>query len=158
MRECPGRIGPGAQGPIGPSRSWISLNSFKLEIGFLDKGEFKSFKLEIGFLDKGEFKLFKLEIGLEEGQGLPPPLYIEGGCAPSPHTHLPPSPSSLATFLSPSRLFVGEALQQKFSTIYTTPSCCRSNLSLHHTCWSEEGGDVEVLHVCISRRHRHLWC
>src|SRR3954466_12795707 len=87
MRECPGRIGPGAQGPIGPSRSWISLNSFKLEIGFLDKGEFKSFKLEIGFLDKGEFKLFKLEIGLEEGQGLAaPPLYIEGWCAPSPHT------------------------------------------------------------------------
>src|SRR4051812_21326410 len=88
-----------------------------------------------------------------------PPSIYRGVVRPlPPHTHLPPSPSCLATFLSPSRLFVGEALQQKFSTIYTTPSCCRSNLSLHHTCWSEEGGDVEVLHVCISRRHHHLWC
>ena len=33
------------------------------------------FKLEIGFLDKGEFKLFKLEIGLEERLGLAAPLY-----------------------------------------------------------------------------------
>src|SRR3954462_14975393 len=68
------------------------------------------------------------------------------------------TPSRPASLLSPSRLLVGEALVQKFSTIYTTPSCCRSNPSLHHTCWTEEGGDVEVPHVCISRRLRHLWC
>src|SRR3954462_12310321 len=115
MRECPGRIGPGAQGPIGPSRSWISLNSFKLEIGFLDKGEFKLFKLEIGFLDKGEFKLFKLEIGLEDGQGLAaPPLYIyRAGAPPPPEPHtFPSNPSRPAVLLSPSRLLVGEALLQ----------------------------------------------
>src|SRR3954466_1843511 len=70
----------------------------------------------------------------------------------------PPTLAALLPLLSPSRLFVGEALLQKFSTIYTTPSCCRSNPSLHHTCWTEEGGDVEVPHVCISWRHRHLWC
>src|SRR3954467_3448341 len=97
-------------------------------------------------------------LGLGEGLGLRPPLYIKrGGGAPNPYTS-PPNPSRLAAFLSPSRLFVGKALRQKFSTIYTTPSCCRSNLPLHHTCWSEEGGDVEVLHMCISQRHRHLWC
>src|SRR3954462_15348966 len=99
MRECPGRIGPGAQGPIGPSRSWISLNSFKLEIGILDKGEFKLFKLEIGFLDKGEFKLFKLEIGLEDGQGLAaPPSIYRGLVRPLPPT-LTPSPPTLAALL-----------------------------------------------------------
>src|SRR3954469_15823397 len=60
--------------------------------------------------------------------------------------------------LSPSRLRVGEALLQKLSTTCTAPSRCRSNPSFHHTCWTEEGGDIEVPHVCISRRHRHLRC
>src|SRR4051812_215351 len=96
-------------------------------------------------------------LGLGEGLGLRP-LYIKRGGGAPKHTPLLQTLAALLAFLSPSRLFVGEALLQKFSTIYTTPSCCRSNLSLHHTCWSKEGGDVEVLHVCISRRHRHLWC
>src|SRR4051812_19042718 len=64
----------------------------------------------------------------------------------------------LPSSLSPSRLRVGEALPQKLSTVCTTPSCCRSNLSLHPTFWTEEGGYVEVLYMCISRRHRHLRC
>jgi hypothetical protein len=42
------------------------------------------------------------------------------------------------------------------STIDTTPSCCRSHLPLHHISLDRGGGVVGVLHVCISRRHRHL--
>jgi hypothetical protein len=56
-----------------------------------------------------------------------------------------------------SRLRVGKALPQKFSTISTTPSCCWSNLSLHHTCWTKEGGDIAAPYVCIARRCRPLW-
>src|SRR5215216_3039113 len=92
------------------------------------------------------------------GKGWPhPPSIYRGLVRPlPPNLHLPPNPSCPAALLSPSRLFVGEALLQKFSTIYTTPSCCRSNLSLHPTCWSEEGGDVAAPYVCISRWWRHL--
>src|SRR4051812_11773711 len=110
-----------------------------------------------GFLVPHSLSIRAAGLGLGEGLGLRP-LYIKrGGGAPTPYT-FPSNPSRPAALLSPSRLLVGEALLQKFSTIYTTPSCYRSNPSLHHTCWSEEGGYVEVLHVCISPRHRHLWC
>jgi hypothetical protein len=64
--------------------------------------------------------------------------------------------STAALHISLSRLHVGEALLQKFSTISTTPSCCRSNLSLHHICWTKEGGDIVASYVCISQRRRHL--
>src|SRR3954464_5850573 len=82
---------------------------------------------------------------------------MRAGGAPLPHLLLNPSRPA-APPLSPSRLRVGEALLQKLSTTCTAPSRCRSNPSLHPTCWTEEGGDVEVPHVCISQRHRHLRC
>src|SRR3954471_5370447 len=103
---------------------------------------------------------FTAGLGLGEGLGLAPtPLYKEGWGRPLP-THLLLNPSRPAALLSlsPSRLRVGEALLQKLSTTCTAPSRCRSNPSLHHTFWTEEGGDVDVPHVCISRRHRHLRC
>jgi hypothetical protein len=86
--------------------------------------------------------------------GQPP---ILGGAGAQPSSD--PNPSRRPTAALPislSRLRVGEALPQKLSTISTTPSCCRSNLSLHHTCWTMEGGDIAAPYMCISRRCRHL--
>ena len=75
---------------------------------------------------------------------------------PSPIQHSTPLPPSL----SPLSLPTARRRSPAAETLHlcTTPSCCRSNLSLHPTCWTEEGGDVEVPYVCISRRHRHLRC
>jgi hypothetical protein len=91
------------------------------------------------------------------GQGSWPAPHIRGGRGACP-SHSNPSrrPTAAPPPFSLSRLRVGEALPQKLSTISTTPSCCRSNLSLHHTCWTKEGGDITAPYVCISRRRRHL--
>jgi hypothetical protein len=43
-------------------------------------------------------------------------------------------------------------IKQKLSIIDTMPSCYQFHLPFHHTLSTKEGGDVIVLHVCISRR------
>jgi hypothetical protein len=84
---------------------------------------------------------------------------LEGGGKLAPHSSPTLAAGLTATLhFSLSRLHVGEALLQKFSTISTMTSCCWSNLSLHHTCWTKEGGDIAAPYVCISRRRRHLRC
>jgi hypothetical protein len=90
------------------------------------------------------------------GQGSRPAPHIREAGAQPPPTPTLAAGQLLPLHLSLSRLCVGEALPQKLSTISTTPSCCRSNLCLHHTCWTKEGGDVAAPYVCISRRRRHL--
>jgi hypothetical protein len=91
------------------------------------------------------------------GQAGHPASYIrEGWGAAFPSTNPSRRLNCCPPPLSLSRPRVGEALSQKPSTISTTPSCCRSNLSLHHTCWTKEGEDVAAPYVCISQRRRHL--
>jgi hypothetical protein len=104
--------------------------------------------------------LFPLAAALESwrrGQGSRPAPHIRGGRGAAPSYSNPSRrPTAAPPPLPLSRLRVGKALPQKFSTISTTPSCCRSNLSLHHTCWTKERGDVAAPYVCNSRRRRHL--
>jgi hypothetical protein len=61
---------------------------------------------------------------------------------------------SFSFFLPPSKR--AKPCRQEISTIGTTPSCCRSHLPLHHILLDRGGGVLGVLHVCISRRRRHL--
>src|SRR4051812_39087776 len=91
MRECPGRIGPGARGPIGPSRP---------NLGETLKG---ASRREGGNLPPTPPSL-ATGLGLGEGLGLAPtPLYKEGW---GRTLHTPP-PQALAALLpsslSPSR-------------------------------------------------------
>jgi hypothetical protein len=44
-------------------------------------------------------------------------------------------------------------IKQKLSIIDTMSSCYQFHLPFDHTLSTKEGGDVIVLHVCISRRH-----
>src|SRR4051812_22749997 len=95
-RECPGRIGPGAQGPIGPAGQALGETLGRAS----RRGELAPHS---SLVAAGP----RLGGG---GKGQPPtPLYKVGRGAPSPHTSS--SPSRLAAaLLSLSRLCVGEAL------------------------------------------------
>src|SRR4051812_28224645 len=105
MRECPGRIVPGAQGPIGPSRP----NLGETLGGLLEGGETCPPLLPPWLPALG------LGGGARAGR---PPLYIKRAGGTPPHT---PPPQALAALLpsslSPSRLRVGEALLQKLSPL-----------------------------------------
>jgi hypothetical protein len=108
----------------------------------------------------GKFSPWGHQVDLEpKAAPWPTPLtYLKGrgglGCAPL--LTLAAGPTA-ALHISLSRLHVGEALLHKFSTISTTPSCCRSNLSLHHTLLDRGGGFVVMMYVCNARRRRPLW-
>src|SRR3954465_6110789 len=64
MRECPGRIGPGAQGPIGPSRPKQGETLIRAS----RKGRVLAPRSSLPWPPAQ---------GLEEGQGLAAPLYIK---------------------------------------------------------------------------------
>jgi hypothetical protein len=99
----------------------------------------------------------RLDLEAKAARLADPLTYLNGrgGLGHAPLQTLATGPTTVL-HISLSRLHVGEALLQKFSTISTTSSCCGSNLSLHHTCWTKEGGDIVAPYMCISRRRRHL--